>query len=79
MSRLDHLFAFLLECRIYNWLRGTGFVDHDTVRAYLAPGEFEESQTDTSARARMFMAGVSQSRVPPVWGLGIEVSLPYFR
>ncbi len=74
MSRLDYLFAFLLECRIYEWLRGRGFVDHETVRAYLKPGEFEDAETDGSARARMFLGGVLQSGILPVWDLGISVS-----
>lgn len=75
LNRLDRLLGFVLECRVYEWLRGRGFVDHETVRALLTPEELEDGNTDPSARARLFLAGVSQSGVPPVRNLNITVSL----
>ncbi|KLO07603.1 hypothetical protein SCHPADRAFT_641259 [Schizopora paradoxa] len=77
MNRLDYLFGFLLECRVYEWLRGRGFVDHDAVRAYMSPGEFEKASDDPSARARLLLAGVAQSSVPPVWDLNISITVKH--
>ncbi len=74
LSKLDLLFALLLECRIHEWVEGVGFVDCPSVRGVLPPEKIQVSKGDPNARAALLVQGVSSSHVPPLLGMYIEVS-----
>lgn len=77
-SEFDLLFGVLLECRLIEWIKGVGFVDHDMVRNVLSDDLFSSSQQNPNARAELLLYGVSSSRVPPLRALGIKVSATFF-